>query len=138
VKGNIATLARFARLPCPLPLGALKGRRSLLSIDNLVDAIDTVLVAAGSHRRPYIVADAEALTVAEMIAAMRKGLRRRASVFPVPAPILNAALRAAGRPEWNDLLAGSLIADNSALSQLGWTPRVSTTTGLAALMSSGS
>ncbi len=136
VKGNLATLARVARLPCPLPLGALPGRRSLLSIDNLVDAIDTVLSAAGPHRRPYIVADAEPLTVSEMIAAMRKGLRRRPGIFPVPAALLQAALRAMGRPEWNDLLAGSLVADTTALSRLGWAPRVSTPAGLAVLMSS--
>ena len=134
VGGNIAALARFARLPCPLPLGAMKGRRSLLAIDNLVDAIDTVLGSAAPHRRPYIVTDTERLTVAEMIAAMRAGLGRRSGILPMPAALLKLALKAAGHPEWNDLLAGSLVADASALSRLGWTPRVSTPTGLAALM----
>ena len=41
VTGNMAELVRLARTPYPLPLGALRNRRSLLSLDNLVAAIDT-------------------------------------------------------------------------------------------------
>ena len=51
VKGNMAELLRFARAPYPLPLGALRGRRSLLALDNLVAAIDTVLAAPGRLRQ---------------------------------------------------------------------------------------
>ena len=39
VKGNMAELIRLARLPYPLPLAGLAGRRSLLSLDSLADAI---------------------------------------------------------------------------------------------------
>src|SRR5438067_8121288 len=67
VKGNMAELLRFARAPYPLPLGGLDGRRSLLSLDNLVAAIDTVLAVPGPLRRPLIVADREALTIPDMI-----------------------------------------------------------------------
>jgi UDP-glucose 4-epimerase len=35
VKGNMAELVRLARTPYPLPLGALRSRRSLLSLDKL-------------------------------------------------------------------------------------------------------
>src|SRR5207244_12268428 len=84
VKGNMAELLRFARAPYPLPLGGLDGRRSLLSLDNLVAAIDTVLAAPGSLRRPLIVADRETLTIPEMIAAVRRRPGRRPA--PIPAP----------------------------------------------------
>ena len=57
VKGNMAELLRFARSPYPLPFGALHGRRSLLALDNLVAAVDTVLAAPGPLRRPLLVAD---------------------------------------------------------------------------------
>ncbi|HKA78774.1 MAG TPA: NAD-dependent epimerase/dehydratase family protein, partial [Xanthobacteraceae bacterium] len=57
VKGNMAELLRFARAPYPLPVGALQSRRSLLSLDNLVAAIDTVLTAPAPLRRPLIVSD---------------------------------------------------------------------------------
>ena len=133
VKGNMAELVRLARSPYPLPLGALAARRSLLALDNLVEAIDTVLAAPMPLRRPLIVADPEPLTIPEMVAAMRAGLGRRAGLFPVPLPLLETALRVTGRSETYRRLAGSLVADVSALKRLNWTPRVSTHEGLASL-----
>jgi nucleoside-diphosphate-sugar epimerase len=137
VHGNMATFVKLARSPYPLPLASLKARRSLLSVDNLLDAVDTVLTAAAPLRRPLIVADAEHLTVPEMMTAMRAGIGRRPGLLPVAAPILSMALRAAGRPEWYQRLTGSLMVDASALRRLGWTPRVPTPAGLAALMADG-
>jgi UDP-glucose 4-epimerase len=133
VKGNMAELLRFARTPYPLPLGGLDGRRSLLSLDNLVAAIDTVLATPGPLRRPLIVADREALTIPEMIAAVRRGLGRRPGLIPVPPAALKAALRVAGRIQIYDRLAGSLVADPSALVHLGWKPPAATADALAAL-----
>jgi nucleoside-diphosphate-sugar epimerase len=133
VKGNMAKLLRLARLPYPLPLGALKARRSLLSLDNLVAAVDTVLATPEPLRRPLIVADREPLTIPQMIAAMRRGLGRSSGVFPMPLPLLQAALRATGRMDIYQRAAGSLVADPSALARFNWVPPVSSQEGLAAL-----
>ena len=133
VKGNMAALVRLARSPYPLPLAGLPAKRSLLGLDNLAAAIDTVLAAPEPLRRPLIVADPEPLTVADMIAAMREGLGRRPGVFPVPAALMEAAFRATGRSEAFARLAGSLVASPSALRQLGWVPAAETRAGLAAL-----
>jgi UDP-glucose 4-epimerase len=138
VKGNLAALARLARAPYPLPLGGLKPRRSLVAVDNLVDAVATVLSAPAPLRRALIVADADPLSVAEMIAALRAGVGRRPGLIPVPQRALEFALRAAGHPEWIERIAGSLIADASALRTLGWSPRISSRDGLAALARQGS
>jgi UDP-glucose 4-epimerase len=134
VKGNLARLMQIARSPLPLPLASLDARRSLLSLDNLADAIDTLLKAPAKLRRPLIVADDEALTVAEMIAAMRRGLGRRPGLFPLPASWLGAAFRVAGREEEFQRLSGTLVASTAALRSLGWTPSVSTREGLGALL----
>src|SRR5215475_5317796 len=45
VKGNMAQLMQLARSPLPLPFSGFKGRRSLLALENLLAAIETVLVA---------------------------------------------------------------------------------------------
>lgn len=134
VKANMARLMQLARSPLPLPLGALSGRRSLLALENLAAAIETVLRVSTPLRRVLIAADREALTVAEMIAALRQGLGRRPNVFWLPPLFLKLPLRAAGREDIYDLLSGSLVADASALTRLGWTPRVATPVGLAGLM----
>src|SRR5580700_395046 len=83
VKGNMAQLMRLARSPIPLPVASLKARRSLLALENLSTAIEAVLAVPGPLRRTLIAADPQTLTVAEMIAAMRGGLGRRANVFPL-------------------------------------------------------
>jgi nucleoside-diphosphate-sugar epimerase len=133
VKGNMAQLLRLARSPYPLPLGALAGRRSVLALDNLAAAVDAVLTAPGRLQRPLIVADRGAVTIPEMITALRRGLGRRPGLIPVPPRLIETALNATGRAEIYQRLAGSLVADASALERLGWTPPVSTAQGLAAL-----
>src|SRR4051794_19712684 len=101
-------LVRLARYPYPLPLAGLKARRSLLALDNLVEAIDTVFRAPEPLRRPLIVADPEPLTIGEMVAAMRQGLVRRVGLFPVPSPLLEAFCGVTGRAEMYQRLSGSL------------------------------
>ncbi len=133
VKGNMAQLLRLARLPYPLPFGALKAKRSLLAVENLVAAVETVLSAPGPLRRPFIVADPQPLTIAEMITALRRGLGRRPGLVPVPPGILAVGLQAAGKSEIYERLAGALVADPSALMQLGFKPPVTASEGLAAL-----
>lgn len=134
VKGNMAQLMRLARTSFPLPLGSLRTRRSLLAVENLLAAIEAVLTAPGTLRRPFIVADPQALTVAEMIAAMRHGLGRRPNVFPLPATLLELLLRAAGREYIYQRLSGSLVVDPSALMSIGWAPPLTTEAALARLM----
>jgi UDP-glucose 4-epimerase len=118
----------------PLPLGGLTARRSLLSLDNLVDALDCVLRAESPLRRPLVVADPEPLTLPEMLTAMRRGLGRRPGLIPLPSVWIAAFCRMAGRQDAYHRLAGTLVADPAALRALGWTPAVTTTEGLAALM----
>jgi hypothetical protein len=54
--------------------------------------------------------------------------------FPLPTALIELLLRAAGREEIYQRLSGSLVADPSALTSLGWTPRLATPTGIAKLM----
>ena len=133
----MAQLMQLARSPLPLPVGALRARRSLLAVENLAAAIETVLAAPGTLRRAFIAADPQALTVAEMIAALRRGLGRQPNVFPFPATLLGLLLRATGREEIYRRLSGSLVADPTALLGLGWAPPLATPDGLARLMQAG-
>ena len=136
VSGNMATLIRLARSPLPLPFGALDAQRSLLSLDNLLGAIELAIAREAPLRVPLIVADPIPLSVGEMIAAMRAGLGRRAGLIPVAPPLLQRALRLARRAELYRRLGEPLVADPARLRALGWTPRVTTTDALAATVSS--
>ena len=137
VAGNMAKLIELARSPYPLPFAGLKGEHSLLGLDNLVAAVDTVLAADAPLRRPLIVADPKPLTIGAMIAAMRRGLGRRPALFYVPAPLLKAALRAGQQAGRFEPLFGSLVADSSALARLSQVPPTESAAGLAALLRDG-
>ncbi|HEV3159699.1 MAG TPA: NAD-dependent epimerase/dehydratase family protein [Xanthobacteraceae bacterium] len=137
VKGNIAQLMRLARLPLPLPLRSIGGRRSLLALENLSAAIEVVLTTPGPLRRPFIAADREVLTIDEMIAAMRDGLGRRPNVFAVSPVLLRLLFRSFGHDNIYRRMSGSLVADPSALIGLGWAPPLNTADGLCRLMRAG-
>jgi nucleoside-diphosphate-sugar epimerase len=133
VKGNMASLLALAQSPWPLPLAGLKAKRSLLSLDNLTAAVDTVLKAQGPLRRPLIVADPEPVTIPEMVRALRRGLGREPGLIPVPSFVLRGAAAIAGKGEAYERLAGSLVASPEALRSLGWQPVSSTRDALAEL-----
>jgi len=133
VKGNVARLVEVARSPYWLPFGALRAKRSLLALDNLVTAVETVMAAPQVLRRPLIVADPEPLSIAQMITAMRAGLGRRRGLVPVPSTILHAGFRLVGRGELYRRLAEPLVGDPARLRELGWVPRVTTSDALAVL-----
>jgi len=133
VKGNMARLVRVARMPLPLPLAGLTARRSILSLDNLAAAVDCVLAHPEPIRRPLLVADPDPLTVADMIAALRRGFGRRAGLLHLPAPLLERAFALARRSEMYDLIARPLVVDTSALARLGWRPPTDSARALEAL-----
>ncbi|WP_162244654.1 NAD-dependent epimerase/dehydratase family protein [Aureimonas sp. Leaf454] len=84
-RGNVASLARLARLPVPLPIAGLGGRRSLVSIDTLVEVIGLCLRSDGADGQTFLVADDGPVTPAEIVRALRRGWRRREGVFTLPA-----------------------------------------------------
>ena len=131
VKGNMAALMRLAAGPYPLPFGGLKGRRSLLSIGNLLAAIEHVLRTEAAEDASFIVADSAPVTIADIIRALRKGRGRPSMLIPVPEAAIAAALRMAGKAEIADRLSGDLIADAARLRQTGWLPVEATGEALA-------
>jgi len=133
VKGNMAALMRLAEQPYPLPFGALKNRRSLLSVANLLSAIEHVLQSSAAEDSAFIVADNEPVTVAGVIRALRKGRGRPPRLLPVPQAAVAAALRLTGRAAFADRLAGDLVADAARLKGTGWAPAETTEDALAAL-----
>ena len=138
VKGNMAALLDLVRSPLPLPFGSLKAQRSILGLDNLVAAVDTVLKLPGPVRRPFIVADPDPLTVGDMVAALREGLGRGPGLLPVPAALLGAVARAAGKEEAFERVSGALVASPKALMDAGWQPPLTTREGLMRLAQAAS
>jgi nucleoside-diphosphate-sugar epimerase len=134
VKGNIASLATIAKTPMPLPFGGLDNRRSLLALDNLVSAIAHVLDTDAAAGETFLVADAEPITVADLVAAMREGLGRPSQLMRVPTGAVRRILKSFGREADWERVSGEFVVDASKLMATGWQPRIETYDGIVRMM----
>lgn len=134
VKGNIASLATLAKTPMPLPFAGLDNRRSLLALDNLIAAASLVLSAGQAVNETFLVADAEPISVADLVAAMREGLGRSAHLVKVPLGGVKRLMRSFGKEaEW-ERISGNFVVDASKLRGIGWRPGISTHDGIVRMM----
>lgn len=138
VRGNVASLARLAALPLPLPFGALTQPRSLLAVKNLASAIRFVLTTPATQGETYIVADPQPITLPDMIATMRQARGRAPNLISVPPQWIACALRALGRGDLWERIGGALVADAGKLRAAGWQPVTDTRTGLTAFAQAAS
>lgn len=122
VKANMAALKRLARLPVPLPLGGLTTPRSMLAVENLCSAIAFALTPACPARRCYIVSDAQTVSVAGILAALRNGQGRAPGLLAVPPGWLAGLARLVGRQDMFEKLSGGLVAPPTDLLSAGWQP----------------
>ncbi|MBB3809793.1 UDP-glucose 4-epimerase [Pseudochelatococcus contaminans] len=137
VRGNMGALIRLARLPFPLPLGALDAPRSLVAVETVAAAVQHLLTTNDSEGKPlsgpFLVADPEPIDVPGMLTALREGFGRRPWLFSPPVPALRGALSLAGRADMLDRLNSPLVAKGVRLMESGFTPAVSSRQGLVSL-----
>lgn len=133
-KANIALIVRIAALPIPLPFGAFRNRRSLLSIRNLSEAVLFCLSGSATLDQTFIVSDPEPITIAEIFSALREGMGRSPGLVSIPPRALKAMVIATGRRSLWDRIGRELVASSACLQKAGWSPRVETKAGLRAIV----
>lgn len=133
VRANFALLARLAALPLPLPFAAFTNQRSLLSIDNLIQAIMLCLSSPETLNQIFIVSDPQPITLAEVLAALREAEGRSPGLVAVPPAAIKAMIMLTGRSSLWDRIGRPLVASSAKLQRAGWTPGVDTRTGLIAM-----
>jgi nucleoside-diphosphate-sugar epimerase len=137
VRANFAALARAVRRGIPLPLGAVRNRRSLIGIDNLVDVILVSLRHPAAANQTFLVSDGEDLSTPELIRRLAAAMGRRARLIPVPAPALEAIARLLGKQDVAARLLSSLQVDITKVRHLlAWQPPVPVDEGLRRLVAS--
>jgi nucleoside-diphosphate-sugar epimerase len=133
-RANIAQLIKIAGLPFPLPFGAFDNQRSLLALDNMISAIRFVLDTPSTAGETYLVSDPSPVSLADMIAILRRGRGRAPNLISVPPEWIGAALRAAGKNDIWERIGSSLIADSAKLRAAGWQPPTDTPRALVGLV----
>lgn len=123
VGGNFASLIGLCDSPWPLPLGAIGNRRSLIARSNLVSAILAALIHPSAANQTFLLRDGEDLSTTELVRRLRQALGRPPRLLPVPAMLLDGALRLVGRGAMADRLLGSLAIDDAKIrATLNWQP----------------
>lgn len=123
VRANFLQLMRAIANGVPLPLGAVKARRSLVFVDNLADALVHCVVDARAAGKTFHVSDGRDLMVSELVELLARQLGVRNRNLPVPVPLLRIAGKLTGRSAQVDRLIGELRIDSTYISEvLGWNP----------------
>jgi len=137
-KGNVASLMRLAALPIPLPFGAFANRRSMLALDNLIAAVGFALDDSRAANETFLVADPNAISVAELVSLLRNAAGRKPWLVPIRPALLSIPLSLAGKRDMFERLAGALVAEPSKLIAAGWQPVTDTRTAIAAMVQAAS
>ncbi|MEI8394094.1 MAG: NAD-dependent epimerase/dehydratase family protein [Rhodospirillaceae bacterium] len=133
VGANFRRLMQVVRRGVPLPLGAVRNRRSLIYVGNLADAVIRCLDHPAAAGRRFLIQDGEAPAVPELVRRLARLLGRPARLVPVPVPLLRAGAMLVGASAAFTRLCGSLEVDDSELRcTTGWLPPFTLDDGLRA------
>ncbi len=131
VRANMERLRRLVARGVPLPLGGVNNRRSLVSLDNLVDLLACCIDHPKAPGLPFLISDGQDLSTPELVRAMASAMGRRARLLPVPGAWLRLAGRLTGCSAEVERLVGSLQVDlGPTRTTLGWQPPVTAAQGL--------
>jgi nucleoside-diphosphate-sugar epimerase len=133
VGANFLRLIQLVERRVPLPFASVSNRRSLIFIENLVDAILSCLRQPEAAGKTYLVADSESPSTPELITQIAEMLGVPAKLFFFPPAALRWAATLFGKQKESDRLLGSLVADTSKIRrEIGWSPKFAQREGLRA------
>ena len=132
VKGNFLALMDAVARGATLPLGAIRNRRSILYVGNLVEAIAVALDTTPPPTGAYFIADAQSVAVPDLARAIGVALGEPVRLPSVPVVALELGARLIGKRATIARLTRTLEVDSTSLTDAtGWRPRFALADGLA-------
>jgi UDP-glucose 4-epimerase len=122
--GAMARLVALARSPWPLPFGGLRAPRSYIARSDLAAALAFALREPAARGRSLLLSGDGTLSVAAIVALIRRAHGRPRRCFEVPPRLLEAAASLALGAQAAASLTGPLVIEDRAVRALGWAPRV--------------
>lgn len=124
VKANFASLMKLVSKGVPLPFGCIKNnKRSLVSLDNLVDLIVTCIEHPKAANQVFLISDDHDVSTSEMVRHMAQALGKTPWQLPVPLWCYKLVGEMFNKSDVIDRLTGSLQVDISHTKEtLGWAP----------------
>lgn len=123
VKGNFRRLVSLAKTHFPIPFGAIRNRRSLVSVYNLSSFIECCLAHPNARNETFLVSDGEDLSTGQLVKLLRRAQGRRSWVFPFPTSLLKFFAFLLGKRQAMERLIDSLQVNiEKSTRLLGWYP----------------
>ena len=130
--GNLERLIRLASSAPVLPFGSMHSLRTLISIDNLIDALLIASHHPAVSRRIFVVADSEDIEVAGILKAFLLGLGRGTwRLLPIPPSLITLLFNLLGKGALWHKFSGELRVDSTSFCRAtGWVAVVRPQDGL--------
>jgi UDP-glucose 4-epimerase len=131
VKGNFRAMFNLALKNYPLPMKSIANKRSLVSLDNLVDLICTCIEHPNAAGQTFLVSDDNDLSTTELLELIVAASGKSPRLLPFPTPILSFIAKILGKKNVANRLFGSLQLDISQTKEiLGWIPPLTVEQGI--------
>lgn len=133
VKANFFRLLKLVDMGIPIPFGAIKNARSLIYLDNLVDALIACAFNPVAAGQSYHVADCEPISTPQLINSIATALNRPNRNFSIPISFIRGVAGLLGKSNAVERLTQSLVVDSSKIiRELDWQPPYTMADGLRA------
>jgi nucleoside-diphosphate-sugar epimerase len=132
VRANFLRILKIVDRGIPLPFGSVKNKRSMVSIDNLVDLVSICISHPMAAGQTFIASDGHDLSTPELICQLALLMGRQAHLISVPPRLLRLLGTLIGRRNDVERLLGTLQVDiGHTRNTLDWTPPVNVQVGLS-------
>lgn len=123
VKANFLRLLKLTKLGLTLPFGGLCNQRSMIYVENLVDAIMTCLEHPEAAGETFFVSDGVDISTSQLIRMIASSMGKKPMFMPFPPILLNMLGKVTGKSAEVERLTGSLCMDSSKIRRiLDWEP----------------
>lgn len=131
VKGNFKRMLSALARKMPLPLASIKNLRSLIYVENLVDALRVCSIHPAAAGKVYLLSDGEDISTPELLRKLGWFMGKPARLFRFPVLLLNVFGSLFGKSGEMSRLLGSLQIDSTKIQRdLNWHPPYSLQQGL--------
>ena len=132
VKANFLKLLEWINKGIPLPLRSVNNTRSLIYLDNLVDAIVKCIQHPAASGEIFLVSDNHDISTPDLIRMIANTMGKKPKLIPVPLFALKTLGKFTGKSMEVERLTGSLQIDSSKIRKvLGWKPPFTLEEGIA-------
>ena len=121
VKANFLSLFKIVDRGIPLPLAGINNQRSLIYLENLVDAIIKCIEHPNAANQTFLLSDGQDVSTPELIRMIASAMGKKPRLAPCPPVVLKFLGKLTGKSLEVKRLIGSLQIDNSKIKKvLNW------------------